>query len=128
MAQCSNMDVRPFEVRVTEEVLDDLRKRLARTRFPDDFDDAGWDYGTNLAYMQELIGYWEGTFDWREQEKRLNRFAHFRTEVDGFGLHFIHERGKGPKPMPLVLTHGWPSTFFEFSKIVPLLTDPESHG
>jgi hypothetical protein len=128
MAKCSNMDVRPFEVWITEEVLDDLRERLARTRWPDEVADAGWEQGTNLAYMQELVGYWESSFDWREQEERLNRFAHFRAEVDGFGVHFIHERGKGPDPMPLVLTHGWPSTFFEFSKIVPLLTDPESHG
>jgi pimeloyl-ACP methyl ester carboxylesterase len=128
MAQCSDMDIRPFEVQVTEEVLDDLRARLARTRFPDEVAGAGWDYGTNLAYLRELVGYWERSFDWREQEERLNRFAHFRAEVDGFRLHFIHERGKGDDPMPLILTHGWPSTFFEFSKIIPLLTDPESHG
>ena len=122
------MDIRPFEVRVTEEVLDDLRECLARTRWPAEAAHAGWDYGTNLAYMRELVEYWESSFDWREQEQRLNRFAHFRAELDGFELHFIHERGKGDDPMPLVLTHGWPSTFFEFSKIVPLLTDPESHG
>src|SRR5215204_5869374 len=122
------MDVKPFEVRVTKEVLDDLRERLDRTRWPDEVPGAGWDYGTNCAYMREWVGYWESSFDWREQEQRLNRFTHFRAEVDGFGLHFIHERGKGDDPMPLVLTHGWPSTFFEFSKIVPLLTNPESHG
>jgi pimeloyl-ACP methyl ester carboxylesterase len=122
------MDVRRFEVRVTEEVLDGLRERLARTRWPDEVADAGWDYGTNLDYMRELVEYWESSFDWRVQEERLNRFAHFRAEVDGFGVHFIHERGRGDDPMPLVLTHGWPSTFFEFSKIIPLLTDPESHG
>ena len=84
------MDIRPFEVRVNEEILDDLRERLARTRFPDEVASAGWAYGTNLAYMRELVGYWESSFDWREQDQRLNRFAHFRTEVDGFGLHFIH--------------------------------------
>ena len=122
------MDVRPFEVRVTDEILDDLRERLCHTRWPDEVDGAGWDYGTNLAYMRELVGHWESGFDWREQEERLNRFTHFRAEVDGFGLHFIHEQGKGPKPLPLILTHGWPSTFFEFLKIIPLLTDPESHG
>ncbi len=82
------MNVRPFEPRVSEEVLDDLRERLARTRWPDEVDAAGWDHGTNLAYMRELVGYWEDTFDWREQEERLNRFAHLHTEVDGFGLHF----------------------------------------
>jgi pimeloyl-ACP methyl ester carboxylesterase len=122
------MEVRPFEVRVPEGVFDDLQERLARTRFPDEIAGAGWDYGTNLAYMQELVEYWESGFDWREQEERLNRFTHFRAEIDGFGLHFIHERGKGEGPLPLILTHGWPSTFFEFSKVIPVLTDPESHG
>jgi pimeloyl-ACP methyl ester carboxylesterase len=122
------MDVRPFEVQVTEEILYDLQARLARTRWPDEFTDSGWDYGTNLAYLKELVGYWESSFDWREQEQRLNRFAHLRTEVEGFGLHFIHERGKGDNPMPLILTHGWPSTFFEFSKIIPLLTDAARYG
>jgi pimeloyl-ACP methyl ester carboxylesterase len=122
------MDVEPFKVRVTEGALDDLRARLGRTRWPDEVADAGWGQGTDLAYLKELVGYWESSFDWREQEERLNRFAHFRAEVDGFGLHFVHERGEGPGPLPLVLTHGWPSTFFEFSKIIPLLADPESHG
>jgi pimeloyl-ACP methyl ester carboxylesterase len=75
-----------------------------------------------------LVEYWEGAFDWREQEERLNCLSHFRATVGGFGLHFVHERGKGPEPLPLILTHNWPSTFFEFSKIIPLLTDPESHG
>jgi pimeloyl-ACP methyl ester carboxylesterase len=128
VAYCSSVDVMPFEVRVSEEVFDDLRERLARTRWPGEVAGAGWDYGTNLSYRRELVGYWEAGFDWREQEERLNRFAHFRAEVDGFGLHFIHERGKGDDPLPLILTHGWPSTFFEFSKMIPLLTDPESHG
>jgi pimeloyl-ACP methyl ester carboxylesterase len=122
------MDVEHFEVRVSEDVLDDLRARLARTRWPDEVADAGWDYGTNLAYLRELVEYWEDAFDWREQEERLNRVAHFRATVDGLGLHFIHERGKGDDPMPLILTHGWPSTFFEFAKLVPLLTDPEGYG
>jgi pimeloyl-ACP methyl ester carboxylesterase len=122
------MDVKPFQVRITEEVLDDLRERLTRTRWPDEVAGADWDYGTNLAYMRELVEYWQCGFDWREQEESINRLAHFRTEVDSFGLHFVHERGKGPNPLPLILTHGWPSTFFEFSKIVPLLSDPGSHG
>jgi pimeloyl-ACP methyl ester carboxylesterase len=122
------MNIRPFEVRVTDEIRDDLRERLARTRWPDEVANEGWEYGTNVAYTRELVEYWENSFDWRAQEERLNRFAHFRAELDGFGVHFIHERGKGADPVPLVLTHGWPSTFFEFSKIIPLLTDPESHG
>src|SRR5215212_4226720 len=122
------MDARPFGVRVSDEALDTLRSRLGRTRWPDEVADAGWEQGTSLAYLRELVGYWQSGFDWREREERLNRFAHFRAEVGGFGIHFVHERGKGPDPLPLILTHGWPSTFFEFSKIVPLLTDPGNHG
>lgn len=122
------MPVRPFQINVPQTELDDLRKRLARTRWPDEVDGAGWDYGTNLEYLSGLAGYWQDNFDWRGQEAKLNQFAHFRTEIDGLGVHFIHERGKGPDPIPLILTHGWPSTFFEFSKIIPLLTDPASYG
>jgi pimeloyl-ACP methyl ester carboxylesterase len=122
------MDVRPFEVQVTEDVLGDLRERLGRTRWPEEIADAGWEQGTNLAYLRELVEYWEGSFDWREQEEKLNRFAHFRATVGGLGIHFIHERGEGPDPLPLILTRGWPSTFFEFSKIILLLTDPEAYG
>ncbi len=90
--------------------------------------ESGWDYGSNLAYVKELSEYWHTAFDWRAQEAALNRFAHFRTTIDGMGIHFVHERGKGPNPMPLIITHGWPSTFFEISKVIPLLADPASHG
>ena len=81
-----------------------------------------------LDYLKELVEYWRTSFDWRAQEKLLNSFKHFKSEVDGLDIHFIHEGGKGPNPMPLVITHGWPSCFFEMSKIVPLLSDPGSHG
>ncbi len=93
-----------------------------------DTPNSGWDYGSNLAYIKELTEYWCTAFDWRAQEAALNRFAHFRTTIDGMGIHFIHERGQGPNPMPLIITHGWPSTFFELSKVIPLLTDPAGHG
>ena len=122
------MDVQPFTVHVPEETLVDLRERLARTRWPGELPDTGWDYGSNLAYLKELVEYWRTQFDWRAQEAALNRFAHFRTTVDGLGIHFMHERGRGPNPMPLIMTHGWPSTIFEMSKIIPLLTDPASHS
>src|ERR671921_1631383 len=114
------MDVMPFEMWVTEETLDDLRARLGRTRWPDEIADAGWEEGTNLAYLRELVGYWESGFDWREQEQRLNRLAHFRAEVDGFGLHFVHERGEGDDPLPLILTHGWAE------HLLRVLEDPTS--
>ncbi len=122
------MSIQSFKVDIPEATLDDLRERLGNTRWPDEIENAGWDYGTHLGYLKELANYWQQTFDWRKQEALLNRFAHFRAEVDGLGIHFIHERGKGPNPTPIILTHGWPSSFTQMLKIIPLLTDPESHG
>ena len=122
------MQVEPFKIAISDEVLDDLRRRLERTRWPDEIPGSGWDYGSNLDYIKELVEYWRTGFDWRAQEKLLNNFSHFKTKVDGLNIHFVHERGKGPNPMPLIITHGWPSTFFEMSKIVPILADPASHG
>ncbi len=77
---------------------------------------------------KSLVGYWQSEFDWRAQEARLNQLAQFRAEIDGQGVHFIHERGKGPNPLPIVLTHGWPGSFVEMAKLIPLLTDPAAHG
>jgi len=122
------MDVQPFEIQVPEETLADLNERLAQTRWPDELPGTGWDYGTNMDYLKELVDYWQNSFDWRAQEEAINRFSHFKADVDGLGIHFIHQKGVGPDPMPLVLTHGWPGSFFEMSKITPLLADPASHG
>ena len=122
------MDVRPFEIAIAPGALDDLRARLDLTRWPDEVAGSGWEYGSNLEYMRELVDYWRTGFDWRAQERRLNEFQHFKSAVDGLDVHFIHERGVGPNPMPLVITHGWPSCFFEMTKIIPLLADPGSHG
>ena len=122
------MDVRPFTIAVEDSVLEDLQQRLADTRWPDEIPNTGWDYGSNLAYLKELVEHWRTKFDWRAQEAKLNAFSHFKSEVDGLDIHFIHEKGKGPNPIPLVITHGWPSCFFEITKIIPLLADPASHG
>jgi len=122
------MEVRPFTIAIEDSVLDDLRQRLADTRWPDEIPNSGWDYGSNLGYLKELVEYWRTDFDWRAQEAKLNAFSHFKSEVDGLDIHFIHERGKGPNPIPLIITHGWPSCFFEMTKIIPLLSDPASHG
>ena len=122
------MDVQPFELHASDDTLRDLRERLDRTRWPDEIPGSGWDYGSNLDYVKELVEYWRSGFDWRAQERAINSFPQFRANVDGMGIHFMHERGKGPNPWPLVLTHGWPSTFAEMLKIVPLLTDPAAHG
>jgi pimeloyl-ACP methyl ester carboxylesterase len=122
------MEVRPFTIHVPDDVLEDLRQRLGQTRFPDEIPGSGWDYGSNLDYLKALVHYWRTDFDWRAQEEQLNRLHHYKTPVDGLNIHFIHERGSGPRPMPLVMTHGWPSCFFEMTKILPLLTDPGHHG
>ena len=122
------MHIQPFTIHVAQRTLDDVRDRLARTRWPDEVQGASWEYGTNLEYLKSLVAYWHDQFDWRAQEARLNHFAQFRADIDGFGVHFIYERGQGPKPLPIILTHGWPGSFFEMVKILPLLTDPAGHG
>jgi pimeloyl-ACP methyl ester carboxylesterase len=122
------MAVEPFRIHVPDAVLDDLKQRLARTRYPDEVNDPEWSYGTALSYLKELVDYWRTRFDWRAVEARLAAFHHFRTSVDGLGVHFLHERGVGPKPMPLLISHGWPGSVLEFVKIIGPLTDPASHG
>jgi hypothetical protein len=112
------MAVEPFKIQGPDSVLDDLKSRLERTPWPEELPDTDWDYGSNLGYVKELVGYWRTKFDWRGQENLINSFSHFKTHVDGLGIHFIHEKGKGPNPMPLVTTHGWPGTFFEMHKII----------
>src|SRR6266568_4463214 len=117
-----------FSVRVPDEVLDDLRTRLARTRYPEALPYAGWSSGVDLIYLRELVDYWATSFDWRAQERRLNAYSQFTADVDGQLIHFVHERGRGPRPFPLVLTHGWPSSYVELLNLVPLLTDPAAHS
>lgn len=120
--------VTAHRVHVPDAVLEDLRDRLTRTRWPDAVDGAGWEYGSDLGYLRELIAYWRDDFDWRAQEAALNGFAGFRAEADGLGVHLLHERGAGPEPMPLLLLHGWPSSCLQMLKIIPLLTNPASFG
>ena len=120
--------IRPFEISIPQSVLDDLQERLARTRFPDEIEGAGWDYGANLAYMKEFVQYWHDEFDWREQERRLNEFDQFKTNIDGLDIHFIHQRSPVTDAMPLIITHGWPGSIVEFIKIIEPLTNPEAHG
>ena len=122
------MNAAPFRIDVPQETLDDLNRRLELTRWPNEIDRAGWSYGTNLAYLKELTNYWQHEFDWRIHEAKLNTFRQFRAEIDGFGLHFVHEPGKGPNPLPLLLTHGWPDSFWRFYKVIPMLTDPVKFG
>lgn len=118
----------PFRVSVDPEVLADLWMRLARTRSPKPAGTPAAYDGIDAGYMAELIEYWRDAFDWEAEERSLNRWRHFRTTIDGVRLHFIHEPGRGPNPIPLIVTHGWPGSFVEMQKIIPLLTDPAAHG
>jgi len=119
---------RPFSVRVPESAITDLQRRLETVRWPDEVAQAHWDYGTSLSYLQELVGFWRTGFDWRAAEERLNRIPQFIAKVQEHDIHFIHVRGVGPAPMPIVLTHGWPSTCFEMARLLGPLADPAAHG
>jgi pimeloyl-ACP methyl ester carboxylesterase len=123
-----NGKINTFRIDVAAEVLSDLRQRLKNTRWSYQLEGTKWDAGTDLDYLKDLVGYWRETYDWRKHETALNQFSHFKTEVDEIGIHFIHERGKGPNPFPLILTHGYPDSFYRFAKIIPMLTDPASFG
>ncbi len=120
--------IEPFEVHVPDAVLDDLRARLSRTRWPDQIEGAGWDYGSELSYVRELCAYWRDKFEWRQVEAGLRRYEHGQTTVDGQRLHFLHARSKHADALPLVVTHGWPGSILEFAKILGPLTDPTAHG
>lgn len=116
-----------FAIEVADEELDELKRRLASTRWSPPAPGAPWEQGTDLAFLQRLVRYWAGTYDWRAHERVLNGFSHYRTEIEGVRIHFVHERARGGG-IPLVLTHGWPSNFVEYLPLVPLLTDPAAHG
>ncbi len=120
--------IRPFTINVSDDVLSDLQYRLKHTRWPDDIPGNDWRYGTQKAWLRKLLLYWEKEFNWRDQEELLNSVNHFKVNVSGIDLHFIHEKGKGDKPLPLLMSHGWPGSIYEFYEILPMLTDPESHG
>jgi pimeloyl-ACP methyl ester carboxylesterase len=120
--------MQPFTISVPQSVLDDLKTRLAQTRWTDEPENAGWSYGTNPAYLRELVDYWQNIYDWRKQEGLLNNFPQYKAEIDGVGIHFIYVKGKGSHPRPLILTHEWPDSFQRFYKVIPLLTDPVAHG
>jgi pimeloyl-ACP methyl ester carboxylesterase len=120
----------PYAPRADPAALDDLRARLRATRWPDTPEDAGWSLGTDLAYLRELVAYWTDGFDWPAQETALARLARFRIPLGGLQIHFVHARAaarRGPV-LPLVLSHGWPDSFWRYVKVIPLLADPGSHG
>ena len=123
-----DVNISPFTIDVAAEVLTDLRQRLNETRWSYQVEGTKWDAGTDLNYLKELVNYWQDTYDWCKQEAALNQFAHFQTKLDDIGIHFIFERGKGPRPFPLILTHGYPDSFYRFVKIIPMLTNPAAFG
>jgi len=122
------MPVEPYAVHVPQAVLDDLQERLVRTRWPAALPGAGWSLGTDQAYLRTLIEHWLQSFDWRAQERQINQLPHFRVKLQDLNIHFVHQRGRGPRPLPLLLTHGWPDSFYRMHKLIPLLTDPGRHG
>ncbi len=121
------MTIEPFNIAVPDAVLTDLQERLARTRWPDEVGE-NWTYGTDKTYLQELTRYWQNEFDWRSQEAALNRFDHFRTNIGGRKLHFIHQRSSNPNALPLIMTHGWPGSITEFTDIIDRLAEPQKYG
>ena len=117
-----------FKIDVPAATLRDLEERLARTRWPDQLPGTGWTYGADTAYLRELVSYWQNEYDWRAEERKLNRFEHFRASIDGTRIHFVHAKSRDPNAIPLLLLHGWPSTFVQMLDLIPLLTDPAAHG
>jgi pimeloyl-ACP methyl ester carboxylesterase len=121
----------PFDPRATDAELDDLRARLRATRWPDAPEDAGWSLGTDVGYLRELVEYWADGFDWRAREDELAKLPRYRVTVGGLGIHVVHARaaaGTTEPALPLILTHGWPDSFWRYTKVIPLLTDPGAHG
>lgn len=122
------MTVTPFSVNVPDAELADLRERLRRTRLAPEFGNDDWRYGANGDYLRELLRYWESGYDWRQHERAINSVPNFKTSIDGVPIHFIHQKGKGPQPIPLILSHGWPWTFWDWHKVIGPLSDPAAHG
>ena len=122
------MAIERFTINIADAVIADLKRRLVATRWPDELENTGWELGSSLGYMKSLADYWLNVYDWRRHEAVLNELPQYRVALDGLRIHFVHARGKGPKPLPLIITHGWPGSFVEMVRLIPLLTDPETHG
>jgi len=117
-----------FEIRVEDAILDDLRRRIGATRWPPAIPGSDWSYGFDAGYLRKLAAAWEADYAWRDAERRMNQFAHYRVTIDDVPIHFIRQPGVGPNPIPLILTHGWPWTFWDMHKVIGPLADPAAHG
>ncbi len=115
--------MKSFKIDVPQEVLNDLSVRLKQTRWTDEPENAGWNYGTNPGYLRELVHYWQTEYDWRTHEAEINQYPQYKAEIDGITVHFIHIKGRGKNTSPLILSHGWPDSFYRFIKIIPMLTE-----
>jgi pimeloyl-ACP methyl ester carboxylesterase len=124
----TSTDVNPYRVEVPQVDLDDLRRRLAATRWPDELPGVEWSYGVPLGYVRELVDYWRDGYDWRAQEAKLNEQPQFVTTIDGQQVHFLHVRSPEPNALPLICTHGWPMSVFEYLDLIGPLSDPAAHG
>jgi len=122
------LQITPFAINIENGTVSDLRERIRKTRWPDQASGDAWDQGTDLEYLKQLFAYWADGFDWRAQERELNAFRHFRAKLDGVHIHFVYERARHGNGIPLMLSHGWPSSFIELLPLVPFLTDPNAHG
>ena len=120
--------MREFTIHLDDAMLVDLKARLERTRLPGQIPGSGWEYGSDREYMADLLEYWRTRYDWRQHEAELNELPHFKTEIDGIDMHFVHVRSKHAEALPLVITHGWPGSVYEFMGVIGPLTDPEAHG
>ncbi len=118
----------PFTLDVDQSILDDLQLRLSNARWPDEVPHNDWKFGTDLAYLKSLVDYWRTQYDWRKHEAVFNKFRQYKVRLAGIDLHFVHEEGKGADPMPLLISHGWPGSVYEFHKLLPMLVDPAAHG
>jgi len=120
--------VKPFKVNISDQIIKDIYDKVKKYPWHEMPNDGGWEYGTNLDYMKEISKYWVSEFDWRKHEKEINKFQNFIAKVDDIDIHFIHEKGSGSKPMPLLISHGWPGTIVEFLHIIEKLAHPERFG
>jgi pimeloyl-ACP methyl ester carboxylesterase len=123
----ASVEPEPFHIHVDDADIEDLRRRLRETRWPHALDDADWSMGSNLRFVQDLVEHWS-SYDWREHEEYLNGFNHFRVPVQGLAIHYVHERGRGPAPVPILLGHSCYSSFYEFHRVIRELADPASFG
>ena len=120
--------IRPFKINISNKIIEDINTKVANFPWHEMPDDGGWNYGTNLDYMKEISNYWVNKFNWRKTEEKINKFQNFKTNIDGIDIHFIHEKGSGSNPKPLLLSHGWPGSILEFLHIIDQLAHPEKFG